>query len=90
MKVSVEYGAQPPREFEGDIAEITPLVMDAVRDGLVYGDYIVVTTELAEMHLCAKCGSTVSTLARRGQATEATKGYFACPKCGYMKEGVVP
>jgi predicted RNA-binding Zn-ribbon protein involved in translation (DUF1610 family) len=90
MKVSVEYGAQPPREFEGDITEIMPLVMNAVRDGLIYGDYIVVTTERAEMHLCAKCGTTVSTRARRGQATEATKDYYICPKCGYMKEGVLP
>ena len=90
MKVSVEYGNDFAREFEGDIAEVIPLVNNAVRDGLIYGDYIVVTTEQAEMHPCAKCGTTVSTRARRGQATEDTKGYFACPKCGYMKEGVVP
>lgn len=90
MRVTVEYGAQSPREFEGDIAEITPLVSDAVRDGLIYGDYIVVTTEQAEMHLCRKCGTTVSTRARRGQATEGSKGYYVCPKCGYMKEGALP
>lgn len=90
MKVTVEYGGQSPREFEGDIADVSPLVSDAVRDGLIYGDYIVVTTEQAEMHECAKCGLTVSSRARRGQVTEASKGYFVCPKCGYTKEGVVP
>jgi predicted RNA-binding Zn-ribbon protein involved in translation (DUF1610 family) len=90
MKVSIEYGNDFAREFEGDIVEIMPLVMNAVRDGLIYGDYIVVTTEQAEMHSCRKCGPTVSTRARRGQATEATKDYYVCPKCGYIKEGVVP
>ena len=90
MKVTVEYGDQEPRAFEGDIADITPRVSDAVRDGLIYGDYIVVTTEQAEMHDCAKCGLTVSSRARRGQSTEAMKGYYVCPKCGYTKEGVVP
>lgn len=90
MRVTVEYGDQEPRAFEGDIAEIAPLVSDAVRDGLIYGDYIVVTTEQADRHECAKCGLTVSTRPRRGQSTEASKGYYVCPKCGYIKEGVLP
>lgn len=90
MRVTVEYSDREPLAFVGDIAEISPLIAEAVREGLFYGDYIVVTTERAEMHMCHKCGMTVSTRARRGQATEDSKGYYACPKCGYMKEGVVP
>jgi predicted RNA-binding Zn-ribbon protein involved in translation (DUF1610 family) len=90
MYVTVEYSDSEPRSFEGDIAEIIPRINEAVREGLYYGQYIVVTTERAEMHDCRKCGLTVSSRARRGQATESTKGYYVCPKCGYMKEGVVP
>ena len=90
MRVTVEYGDREPRAFDGDIAEVSPLVSDAVREGLIFGDYIWVTSEQAEMHECAKCGWTVSSRARRGQATEGSKGYFVCPKCGYTKEGVVP
>lgn len=90
MKVNVEYSDHDPRSFEGDISEIIPLVNEAVREGLFYGDFIVVTTEIAEWHECRKCGLTVSSRARRGQPTEATKGYYVCPKCGYIKEGVIP
>ena len=93
MKVTVEYGGwiEPKSEsFEGDFAEITPRVMNAVREGLIYGGDVTVYTDGALMHECRKCGLTVSSRARRGQSTESTKGYYVCPKCGYTKEGVVP
>lgn len=90
MKISVT-SSKGVSEHDGDPIDVMPGIMSKIVDALYHGDSVDVTVLAGDFDWCGMCLEwTANHEPRRKQVTRRSRGYFTCPVCGYMKEGVTP
>jgi len=92
MKILIDQSEDGRQvEIAGDPIHIADQAMTHVRSAIYNGETIFVMPMEGPFDWCAKCESfTANHEPRLDQETRYERGYYTCPVCGYVKEGVVP
>lgn len=90
IRLIVKRTLRKAATFEGDPMDVVKDVGAELREAVYRGEDFSVLAGGGSFGFCKKCDATTANHEpRRNQATRRSRGYFTCPICGYVKEGMV-